>query len=139
MVDEAYGTALPSVSVTGSYINNLKIPVMFMPAQIIDPKATGFVPVEFSAENQFQAQAQLTQILFNSAVFTAIGSSKIYVDISKEQYNATILKTATDVEKAFYAAALTKKPLLSLQILLKWRRQLRGSKKIICGRFCSRI
>jgi len=62
----------------------------------------------FALSNNFETQAQVTQILFNSAVFRGIGASEIYLNLAKENLKRTIAKTVLDVEEAFYGVLLTK-------------------------------
>lgn len=106
-VDEAFGTAMPSVNLTGQYQRNLKVPVFFMP-NFFAGKPNEIVSVEMGAKNSFTTVASFTQILFNSAVFTAIGTSKIFTKASSNQYYGTISKTLNNVRKAYYGVLLAK-------------------------------
>ena len=106
-VDEALGNAYPSLSVSGQYTRNLKVPVFFMP-NIFAGKPDEIITVAVGSDNAFQAAAQVTQILFNSAVFTGIGTSKIYSKVTQDQYRGAASKTITDIKKAFYGVLLAK-------------------------------
>ena len=128
-VSEAFGYALPSVDVSAGFTHFLQKPKMAFPdfgamlnnstygvlfdENIIPYDQSKFMPMDFKLQtfalsNNYQAQAQVTQILFNSAVFTGIGASKIYLDLAKENLKRTIAKTVLDVKKAFYGVLLTK-------------------------------
>jgi outer membrane protein len=50
---------------------------------------------------------QATQILFNSAVFRGIGSSQIYLDLSKEELKRTAATVILEVERTFYGVLLS--------------------------------
>ncbi len=106
-VDEALGNAYPSLSVSGQYTRNLKVPVFFMP-NVFAGKPDEIITVAVGSDNAFQAAAQVTQILFNSAVFTGIGTSKIYSKVTLDQYRGAASKTITDIKKAFYGVLLAK-------------------------------
>lgn len=128
-VREAFGYALPSVDVSGQFYHFLKKPKMAFPdfAALLGNATYGilfdegvlprddskFKPVNsilqsFSQSNNFETKVQLTQTLFNSAVFRGIGASQIYLDLSKEELNRVTAATILSVKKAFYGVLLTK-------------------------------
>ena len=106
--DEALGNAFPTVTLSSGYTENLLKPKFFMP-DFQHPGSGELVPVEIGANHAFMAGAKLTQILFNSAVFTGIGTAKIFYEASKEQYKSKITKTITEVRKSFYGVLLAKR------------------------------
>ena len=87
-VNEAIGTALPNISASGQYSRALKKSVFFLPGFFVDPKAPAdkIIAVEIGADNSLQFGFQATQILFNSAVFTGVGTAKIYQQASRDVY-----------------------------------------------------
>jgi len=128
-VSEAFGYALPSVDVSAGFTHFLQKPKMPFPdfqamlnnstygvlfdENLIPYDESKFMPMDsklqsFALSNNYQAQAQVTQILFNSAVFRGIGASRIYLDLAKENLKRTIAKTVLDVKKAFYGVLLTR-------------------------------
>jgi outer membrane protein len=128
-VDEAFGYALPSVDLSGQYYRFLMTPKMPFPdfaallgnatynilfeEGVIPRDESKFAPVgttlqSFSQTNNFQGTIQATQILFNSAVFRGIGTSQIYLDLSKEELKRTVSSVVLEVEKTFYGVLLSK-------------------------------
>lgn len=128
-VREAFGYALPSVDVSGQFYHFLKKPKMAFPdfaallgnatygilfdEGVIPRDDSKFKPVSnilqsFSQSNNFETKVQVTQTLFNSAVFRGIGASQIYLDLSKEELNRITASTILSVKKAFYGVLLTK-------------------------------
>ena len=128
-VSEAFGYALPSVDVSAGFTHFLQKPKMPFPdfqamlnnstygvlfdENLIPYDESKFMPMDsklqsFALSNNYQAQAQVTQILFNSAVFRGIGASRIYLNLAKENLKRTIAKTVLDVKKAFYGVLLTR-------------------------------
>lgn len=103
---EAIGNALPTLSLSAVYQRNIQVPVFFIP-NFQDP-SQGLSPVRIGLNNQYNVGFQASQILFNSAVFTGIGASKIYEHAAKEQANAVIAKVITDTKKSFYMALLAR-------------------------------
>jgi outer membrane protein TolC len=109
-VHEAFGNALPSLDVGASFNHFIKQPIIPVDPKDFNPNDTSGQIREFKLgkKNQYEAKATLTQILFNSAVFEGIGSSKKYLDLAKESYNSTVSKTVSDVKKAFFGAVYAK-------------------------------
>ncbi len=128
-VDEAFGYALPSLDVSANFSRFLEKPKTPFPdfqsllgnavyGILFDEKLlpfdkTKFKPLEsklqsFAQSNNYSATAQVTQILFNSAVFRGIGASEIYHNLSQEQLKGTVAKTILNVKKAFFGVLLSK-------------------------------
>ena len=104
-VSEAFGYALPSVDVSAGYTHFLQKPKMSFPdfeamlnnstygvlfnEGIIPYDASKFMPMDFKLQtfaqsDNFKTEANVSQILFNSAVFRGIGASEIYLNLAKE-------------------------------------------------------
>lgn len=131
-VDEYYGYAYPSVDLTAGFnrfisksqipfvnfsamLNNATYGVLFNENVIPtdNSKLQDMSPTMMSMAqyNNYSAKLQVNQVLFSSAVFTGIGASKIYLDLSKEQFRGTTMKDITSIKKAFYAVILCKEQL----------------------------
>ena len=131
-VDEAFGYALPTADFSAGFSRFLEKPRMPFPdfqamlqnsiygvlfqEKLLPYNPNKFLPLEtklqsFAQRNNFQVQAQVTQILFNSAVFRGIGASQIYLNLSKIRLKGAISKTVFDVKKAFYGVLLAKEML----------------------------
>lgn len=128
-VNQAFGYALPSVDVSGSFSRYLKKPLMSFPdfgtllqnatysilfdEHLIPRDNNKFKPVEnilqsFSQTNNFTTGITISQTLFSSTVFEGIGASHIYYDLSKSELSNTISKTVLSIQKAFYGVQLSK-------------------------------
>lgn len=128
-VHEAFGYALPSVELSGNFahflekpktpfpdfeamLNNAVYGVLFRDS-VLDFDQSKLLPMNtklqsFAQANSYEAKAQVTQILFNSAVFRGIGASEIYLNASKELLNSNVNKTVLSIRRAFYGVLLTK-------------------------------
>ncbi len=99
-VSEAYGSAMPSLSVNAGFNHNIQLPVFFFPNPV-----TGVVgPLRIGQTNTYALTAQVQQVLFNGAVFTAIQSSKIYTDAAGAQLDAAVAEVVTETKKKYYQA-----------------------------------
>lgn len=102
-VDEALGNALPTLDLNGRYTYNFKRPVFFFPDE------DGVVrPIEIGSKNAFSADLSLQQILFNSAIFTGVGTAKIYAQISRQQLRAETANIILNVKQAYYTALIAR-------------------------------
>ncbi|MFN3781902.1 MAG: TolC family protein, partial [Candidatus Kapaibacteriota bacterium] len=128
-VKEAKGRAFPSLDFTTSFYHYIQKPIFFFPdiLALLNNSTygilfkegllaqdqskllpMGLIKQSFVLQNQFESKLQFNQILFNSTVFRGIGASKIYLDLSKYRYKATLAKTITQIKKAFYTCLLLK-------------------------------
>jgi outer membrane protein len=101
-VKEAYGLAMPNISASADYARAIKKPVFFLPASFMDPDATGVAAIEVGSNHALTMGFQATQTLFNAAVFTGVGTAKIYQKASREMRQASYQKTVADAKRAFY-------------------------------------
>ncbi len=99
-VTEALGNALPSVAVNAGYNYNVQLPVFFFP----NPQTGQVAPIRFGLTNAYNVNAQVQQILFNSAVFTGIGASKIYEDAAEAAFDAKVAEVVAETKKHYYRA-----------------------------------
>jgi len=131
-VDEAFGYALPSVNLNGTFTRFLEKPKMPFPDfEALLTNATysilfdeGVIPRDdnkyksmgsklqsFAQTNNFSADVTITQTLFSSAVLKGIGASQIYYDLAKADLYGTVSKTVLSVQKTFYGVLLLKESL----------------------------
>jgi len=128
-VDEAFGYALPSVDLSASFshflkkpktpfpdfgalLNNATYSVLFdenvIPRDDDKFKPVGFSLQSFAQTNSYESSIQVTQTLFNSAVFRGIGASQIYLNLSREDLKRVASETVLNVKKTFYGTLLSK-------------------------------
>ena len=119
-VDEALGNAYPTLDFNARYTRNFKAPVQFLPKLFFSGEAedTELVPVRFGSDNSLSADLSLQQVLFNSAVFTGVGTSKVYAKISRQQLRAQTAGLVSNITRAYYTALLAKEVLEVNQELL---------------------
>ncbi|MFW5947413.1 MAG: TolC family protein, partial [Gemmatimonadota bacterium] len=74
---EAWGSVMPSVSVSANYQRNLMRPQFFLPAIFFDSTAAPgeVIPVEGGSDNSWQAQARADQPLFNASAFLGVSAA----------------------------------------------------------------
>jgi outer membrane protein TolC len=132
-VKEAFGYALPTVTMNGGYNHFLDVPDFvfggggFFPQEFMDYNNLvaqelnlGFVPFPADAaeadpapipgglRNTFSTGIELRQTLFNYTVFNGIGATGTYKKVQEENLNAKESNTVKDSKMAFYGALLAK-------------------------------
>ncbi|MBX7152604.1 TolC family protein, partial [bacterium] len=80
--------------------------VFFLP-DFDNPSSGEVTPIEIGSDNSIAVGFTATQILFNSAVFTGVGTARIYQKSSRELYRAEYNRTVSNVKKAFYQVLLS--------------------------------
>ncbi len=117
-VSEAVGYALPSLTADGSYSRALKKPVFFLP-DFQNPGSGKIIPIEIGADNAYQLGFTLSQVLFNAAVFTGVGTTKIYRKAAYELHRNVYNETVSNVKRAFFTVLYTKEVLKLTEASLK--------------------
>ncbi len=128
-VNQAFGYALPSVDVAadfshfllkpktpfpdfGALLSNATYSILFDEG-VLPRDDSKYKPVEtalqsFVQANNYETRVQVTQTLFNSAVFRGIGASQIYNELFNQELDRITSETITTVKKSFYGVMLTK-------------------------------
>jgi outer membrane protein TolC len=105
-VDEAYSAALPSVGLNARYTQNIKKQVFYFPG------ADGVTrPIEIGQNMDIAADLTINQVLYSSALGTAVEAAKTYQGISRQQLRARTSDIVLSVRRAYYAAQLAREVL----------------------------
>jgi outer membrane protein TolC len=104
-VHEAWGYALPRLDLSARYSRAIKKPVFFLP-DFNDLTSGRVMPIEIGSTHSVDMTLSATQILFNSTVFTGVGSAHIYARAAREMLRAKEVEVVTGVRKAYYGALL---------------------------------
>jgi outer membrane protein TolC len=107
-VSEAWSNALPHISATGDYTRNIKIPVMFMPANSALNPTSSTKSIEIGSKNSYALGASLAQPLFNRKVGVALQIAGTYEQYADKAYQATVEDVTRNTTKAFYRVMLAK-------------------------------
>jgi outer membrane protein len=105
-VDEAYSAALPSVGVNARYTQNIKKQVFYFPGQ------DGIVrPIEIGQNMDLSADLTVNQVLYSSALGTAVEAAKTYQGISRQQLRTKTSEIVLNVRRAYLGAQLAREVL----------------------------
>ncbi|MCB0702768.1 MAG: TolC family protein [Candidatus Kapaibacterium sp.] len=111
-VDEAYGHALPSVDLSANYTRYLE-PMRFFISGGLFPNPDGSTGgpgrfIDASSDNAIDARIDVSQTLFNSAVFRSISGADNYYDAAKLNLNVKVDELVFNVKSAYLQALLQK-------------------------------
>ena len=110
---ETISNALPQVSGTASFTDNLKLMTTLLPGDFFG-KPGEMVPVTFGSQFGSGASIQANLLLFNAPLFIGIETAKLAEKLSRESLNRSELDTKESVSSAYFLILITEK---SLKIL----------------------
>jgi len=110
---ETISNALPQVSASGSFTDNLKLMTTLLPGDFFG-KPGEKVPVTFGSQFNTGASVQASLLLFNAPLYIGIETTKLANKISEKNLAKTELDTKESVSTAYYLILVSEK---SLEIL----------------------
>jgi outer membrane protein len=110
---ETISNALPQLSASGSFTDNLKLMTTLLPGDFFGQPGTK-VPVTFGSQFNSGASVQATLLLFNAPLYIGIEATKLAKKLSEESLVKSELDTRESVSAAYFLILVSEK---SLQIL----------------------
>ncbi len=112
-VGEVRAQGLPQVSASLSLIDNYKVPVSFLPAQILNPQAPegDFVAVAFQTQFAGQSKIELQQLIFSGSYILGLKAASTYTQLSEKQITQSKIDIAESVSKAYYSLLINRERL----------------------------
>ncbi len=105
-VMEARANALPHLSVSGQYGRNLLRPSFFLPAAFFG-EGSGSVKIEIGEDNDFQAAASVSQVLWAAGrVSAGLEAAKHYLASARYRESAASDYVRFSVKEAYYGVLL---------------------------------
>jgi outer membrane protein len=111
---ETISNALPQVSASGSFTDNLKLMTTLLPGEFFGEPAGSKIPVTFGSQFNTGASVQASVLLFNAPLFIGIESTKLANRLSEKNLAKTELDTRESVSTAYFLILISEK---SLEIL----------------------
>ena len=107
-INEAYSNAYPKLDLSGQYIRNFKLPVLFIPPDNAFNNSSETLTMEMGAKNNYTGTLALSQVIYSQKVNTAIKIANEFADFSKTGNRAVRQGVVLAVKKAFYGILLMK-------------------------------
>ena len=105
-IDEAYSNAFPRIELTGQYVRNIKLPVLFIPPNTPFNPSSQTQTFALGSDNSIDASLTLSQVLYSRKVNTAIKIAGEYSQYSEVGGKAAEQQVTLAVKKAFYSILL---------------------------------
>ena len=120
-IREIKSSALPQVSASASFTDNLIIQRAFLPAQFFDQNAPAdapAVPVQFGVKYAGNAAASVNQLLYSASLNVGLRAAATYRELAQRTTAATKVTVAEQVAKAYYGVLVARErsKLLDLNI-----------------------
>jgi len=110
---ETISNALPQISATGSFNDNLKLMTTLLPGDFFGKPGTK-VPVSFGSQFNTSLSGQATMLLFNAPFWVGLETTKLAQKITADNLEKSEQDTKESVATAYYLILVSDK---SLQIL----------------------
>ena len=112
-VGEVRSIGLPQVNASLSLLDNYKVPVSFLPAQILNPQAPAgeFVAVAFQTQYAGQSKIELQQLVFSGSYILGLKAASTYTELSAKQITQSKIEIAESVSKAYYSLLINRERL----------------------------
>lgn len=111
LVRIAYGEVYPNISSSLNYTRNFKVPVSFLPGEILGRDPDKFYPVAFGTDNNWQGGFTVTQNIFQGEVFVGLSTSTIFKTVQQENLRAATQQIITQTRSAYYQVLVAKEQL----------------------------
>lgn len=100
--------ALPSITGSGSLVDNLKLQTTLLPGEFMGQPAGTFVPVTFGTKYITSASVDLNQVVFDGQVFIGLKARKTSMDWSRMQAEVTKESIRTNIYKVYYQLVVSR-------------------------------
>ncbi|MEL6810133.1 MAG: TolC family protein [Bacteroidota bacterium] len=103
---ETTATGLPQIDAVVDYQNQLKQPVIFLPAEIVGGEPGTFTTATFGGAQTASATATLNQLIFDGSYLVGLQAAKAFLDFSENAAEKTNLEVRKGVINAYGSVLL---------------------------------
>ncbi len=132
-VKEVRSAGLPQVAATGSYQDNLKIPVSVLPAEVTGGEPGTVTAVRFGTKYNATGTVRADQLLYDGAYWAGLkaarGSAEYYQVHTRQQTETVVYQ----VSRAYYQALVTRKQREIIASNLRSNRDLLRTTELLFG------
>jgi outer membrane protein len=107
---EIISSALPQVSASGSFTDNLKLMTTLLPGEFFGQPGEK-IPVTFGTQFNSSASVQASMLIFNAPLYIGIETTKLAQKLSEQNLQKSELDTRESVSSAYYLILVSEKSL----------------------------
>lgn len=101
-IGQAYSSLLPTVSASGSYQYQFKVPMQLVPADLFGGPAGTYQAAQFSVPQTKTASVDLSQTIFNASSLIALKAAKVAVNLNHLQIQSSKEDLVYNISATFY-------------------------------------
>ena len=126
---ETITLGLPQISGSGSYTDNLKMPVSLIPAEFLGGEPGTYVSVSFGQKFSSNIGLSVDQLIFDGSYLVGINSSKIYLQMATQTREKTEIEVRNAIRQSYFLTLLAEENLKVMQENLESSKKLLGDTK----------
>jgi len=107
---ETISSALPQVTASASFVDNLKLMTTLLPGEFFGQPGTK-IPVTFGSQFNSSASMDATLLLFNAPLYVGIETTKLAQKLSQQSLQKSELDTKESVSSAYFLILVSEKSL----------------------------
>jgi outer membrane protein TolC len=108
---EIISNALPQITATGSFTDNLKLMTTLLPGEFLGQPAGTKVPITFGTQYNSSGSVQASLLIFNAPLYIGIETTKLANKLSEKNLARTELDTKESVSTAYYLILISERSL----------------------------
>lgn len=106
---ETITIGLPQVSGSANYNMYLNLPVSLLPGEFFGGEPGTYVPVKFGQDFNSDFGLRVSQLIFDGSYIVGVGSSQLYLDLSKQAHEKTEIDIRDAVAQAYYMVLIAER------------------------------
>jgi outer membrane protein TolC len=118
-INEAIGSGLPQMNISGSLVNNLELPAQLIPAEFLGGLPGQFVALKFGTKYNYTFTGQITQKLFDASFWLGLDAAKYSNQYYKQNSENIVEGIYYNVATAYYQTLVVQKQIQLLEQNLK--------------------
>lgn len=107
---ETISAALPQVSASGTFTDNLKLMTTLLPGEFFGQPGTK-IPVTFGSQFNSSASVEASMLIFNAPLYIGIETTKLAQKLSQQSLEKSELNTKESVSSAYFLILVSEKSL----------------------------
>ncbi len=104
---ETIAIGLPQVSGSANFNKYLNLPVSLLPAEIFGGEPGTYIPVTFGQKYNSDFGLSVSQLIFDGSYIVGVGSSQLYLNLSKQAHEKTEIDIRDAVAQAYYLVLIS--------------------------------
>ncbi len=106
---ETITIGLPQVSGSAKFNKYLNLPVSLLPAEIFGGEPGTYIPVKFGQNYNSDFGLSVSQLIFDGSYIVGVGSSQLYLNLSKQAHEKTEIDIRDAVTQAYYMVLISER------------------------------